>query len=90
MTPIPTPFDDLEFIERVIFLRMQYQYATGRLPTHLVLTDADLVEFAFWLDTADDKAPYIAEPFTCEPQLYGMSVRIEKYTKQMRVYFQES
>lgn len=87
---MPTLLDDLSFIDRVNFLRMRYQHATGRLPTRLVLSDEDLAEFAFWLDTTDDKAPYISEPYTCEPQLYGMSVRVERYAKQMRVYFQES
>lgn len=92
MQETPSDLYALEFIERVRVLRIRYRVQTGRIPTRLVLTADDLAEFKFWLDTADadDKAPYIAMPYTCDPQLYGMSLRFEAYAEQMRVYFQES
>lgn len=85
-------FDESSFIERVSVLRTQYQHITGRLPTHLIITNADLLGFTQWIDdAADDEALYAEELYVGEQQQpFGMAVRIERYAAQMRVYFQES
>jgi hypothetical protein len=83
-------FDELMFIERVQLLKLQYQCATGYLPTRLIMTPSDLLEFQRWLVTSEDITAYIAEPYTCEPMLHGMMLRVELYAAEMHVFFQES
>lgn len=88
--PKLTLFDELTIIDRINILRMRYEQTTGRLPTRLILTPDDLDEFTFWLTTTDDRSAYMEPPYTNEPEIYGMTMRIETYAKTMRVYFQES